>query len=910
MKRWGAVVVVVVLLAAALGWFFMRRGPATPPAGVSAPSAPAATKKAAPGQGLSPTVAPFSREADAEGTLVLEGLVVDEAGAPIAGAKVWLSSEPKRETTTEDDGSFSFDKLLGRTYFLSAQSGDLVGGASHLLTDKSPPVTITVKQGSTLVVSVTGDQGPVSGARVAVEALATAQATTGEDGKATLRGVGEGWTSLKVRADGYAAYAELIEVPHGTKEVAVRLKKGAPVSGRVVDQAGKAVAAAKIYAIDASSFYGELDSEPAAQSDDKGEFTIAAVAPGSYRFRARHADYATATSAITQVDERGAKTAVVLTMNTGITLAGRVVDAAKQPVPYANVALGGRGGFGGMRGGDGDGNRQTTAGADGAFEIKHVLIPEQPDALEQLVVRAESETAASKARSLAELAPTATGKQDVTGLELILDQIGSISGITVTESGEVVPEAVVTAYLDFQKNGSEARDLVGGATATSDGDGRFVLKGLSDAEYSLSASRSGSAGMWWGGAQNAVSAKPGATNVKVTVVGEGKVIGKVVYSDGSAPTAGMARLGWQHRADIVDGAFAVERVPAGNYALRVRGTGFAEGSKDNVTVKSGETTDVGTITVERGRTLSGVVRDGSGKPVAGAMVYLGDMIIATGTSIADAGTATGGEFRGMRTTESGADGGFSIAGVGPKETNVVAESAGGRSYSVAVPAGTTNVAGLALELQAFGSLRGMATMGGKPVAAQIIAGVAGEIRSISVVNAGEDGAFVIERLPAGAYRVTAQVGGGMGNASGAASVTIKAGAQAEVAVDIPVGDVELTVEVKGKDGAKIDAAQIFTFRGTVAAKNGKELGDAFGKAEGAAMQFWFGGGFPKFAKLVPTNYTVCTIPIAGNIADQATMQKINEHAGELDVYCQAVVVAASPKQQTFTHIVPPMKPLP
>ncbi|MBK9071505.1 MAG: carboxypeptidase regulatory-like domain-containing protein [Myxococcales bacterium] len=896
MKRWLPFVVALVLLAVGL-LIWQGKRQVEPSKDPAAQPAAKALAKAAPGRGgAGDMIAPFSREPDAEGTLRLEGVVVDEAGAPVAGAKIWVSSEPKRETTAEDDGSFAFDKLLGRSYGVTAQAGALVGSTMHLLSDKSPPVTIIVKQGATLTVAVTSDEGPIAGARVAVEALAEHAQTTAADGKATLVGVSEGWTPLTVRADGFAAHAEFVEISGKSKEVAVRLKRGAPVRGRVVDEAGAPVEGAKIFAIDASSYFGEIDSQPLAQSDAKGEFTVAAVAPGSYRFRARHADFAAATSSITAVDANGTRELVLLTVKKGIALRGRVVTTDKAAVAYANVSLAG----------SADGTRSTTALADGTFEFKAVALAAGAEALEKTKLLARSETATSKPLPLAQLAPNANVARDIENLELVVDQVGKIAGTTVDEAGAAVPEASVVAYLDPSKNGGDLMELMTQtATATSDGDGNFVVYGLGDGEYSLSGSRGGQ--MQWGGLpQNPTNAKTGATGVRVVVPGEGKIVGKVAFADGSAPKSGTARVGWLQNANVVDGAFTLEAVPAGNYALRVKGAGFVEGAKDGVVVKGGETTDVGTIVVERGRTVAGVVRDAKGAPVVGAKVYLGTMIVASGTGIGGSGEATSGEG----STESGGDGTFSFGGIGAKATTVVAEHSSGRSFAVPVAAGTSDERGLVAVIRGYGSMGGTVNAGGKPVEAQVIASPDGELKSISVVNAGADGAFVIERLPEGEYRVTAQTGGGLGNQSGSATAMVRAGKKTTVAIEIPIGDIELTVEVKGKEGAKIDAAQIFLFVGTVAANKGADLMDVFAKASGASMQFWLGAAFPNFAKLRAGNYTVCTIPITGNILDPATQTKINDHAGELAVYCQAHTIAEAPKQQTFTHTVPAMTPLP
>src|SRR4051794_27227185 len=61
----------------------------------------------------------WSLDTDPEGPLQLDGQVIGPDGKGVGGAKVWLGSVPPRTATSEDDGSFSFDKLVGRTYALS-----------------------------------------------------------------------------------------------------------------------------------------------------------------------------------------------------------------------------------------------------------------------------------------------------------------------------------------------------------------------------------------------------------------------------------------------------------------------------------------------------------------------------------------------------------------------------------------------------------------------------------------------------------------------------------------------------------------------------------------------------------------------------------------------------------------------
>jgi hypothetical protein len=135
MKRTWIVGVVALGVFGAAIWLWWSRGREAPqavrPADVRVAAVPrptgeaAATTPAPPPQGRSPR---WSIDRDPEGPLRLEGQVVEPDGKPAAGVTVWLSSAPPRTITTEDDGTFSFDRLVGRTYAVSARRGELIGG--------------------------------------------------------------------------------------------------------------------------------------------------------------------------------------------------------------------------------------------------------------------------------------------------------------------------------------------------------------------------------------------------------------------------------------------------------------------------------------------------------------------------------------------------------------------------------------------------------------------------------------------------------------------------------------------------------------------------------------------------------------------------------------------------------------
>ena len=67
---------------------------------------------------------------------------------------------------------------------------------------------------------------------------------------------------------------------------------------------------------------------------------------------------------------------------------------------------------------------------------------------------------------------------------------------------------------------------------------------------------------------------------------------------------------------------------------------------------------------------------------------------------------------------------------------------------------------------------------------------------------------------------------------------------------------------------------------------------------------------PEFDELLAGNYSICTVPITGNLADPAFQQQLQANVQALKVYCRKVTVTPSPDKQTIVQQVPGMVPLP
>jgi hypothetical protein len=148
--------------------------------------------------------------------------------------------------------------------------------------------------------------------------------------------------------------------------------------------------------------------------------------------------------------------------------------------------------------------------------------------------------------------------------------------------------------------------------------------------------------------------------------------------------------------------------------------------------------------------------------------------------------------------------------------------------------------------------------------------------------------------------------------SASMTVNVVAGKQTIANIDIPKGDLSVTITVKAQAGAQVDAAQVFVMAGAAAYANAKQLTDAILQGGAQGMKFWLGkdSPMPTFDELVAGDYSVCTIPITGNLADPQFQQRIQQNLTTLKVYCKAFKLKPSPPKQEVVHEVPAMTPLP
>lgn len=233
-------------------------------------------------------------------------------------------------------------------------------------------------------------------------------ATTDGEGRFRVQPPGESrGVGLRVLARGHAILDRRVERPR-TKDVDVgtlTLQAGAVVAGRVLDPNGSPIAGAQVTRIHdiETQMLGGLEFEfpgmsevealrggESATTDAQGRFELAHVTAGEFSLRARHPQHPPARSAKLQVEAGRELRDVLVTMQRGGEIRGKVlglpdgwkglqVQAAKKPRAEAMDPTGMMGGIAGMFGdlsemmaeaGVAMGERTAEIGADGTFVVR------------------------------------------------------------------------------------------------------------------------------------------------------------------------------------------------------------------------------------------------------------------------------------------------------------------------------------------------------------------------------------------------------------------------------------------------------------------------------------------------------------------------------------------------------------
>lgn len=454
--------------------------------------------------------------------LAASGIVVDEAGRPVAGADLKASFLPDRLAGIKgyaaySSGGFTRSAPSGRFRL----SGLLAGVAYELLIHHegfaparmelpareagkpAPDARIVLRAGRTLFGSVIdGARRPVAGARVSLrpaaptsfqarlsaqlfrQAARDLEAPTDAAGRFELKNLTAGAFDLTVRARGFAPLTvPALAVPEGkgaTDAGTVMLAPGASVRGVVADPKGNPVEGAEVYGKSSADFLKSLggDPEPAdAVTAADGSFVLEDRSPGvAIDLSVTHPGYGPGSAPGVAVPSEAPVRIVLLP---SVRVAGRTVDPEGRPVAGAFVFLSEEESrsFGGRtalmlsdrfhRGtSDDEGGFSFDGVSPGAFSINAQAPHRQQAELKNLEVKAG---------------------QDLTGLEIVLPPGAEVTGRVLSPEGRPVADAQVAVVQESEERYASFSSLV----ASTDADGQYRIDGVPPGKRTLEARSEG-----------------------------------------------------------------------------------------------------------------------------------------------------------------------------------------------------------------------------------------------------------------------------------------------------------------------------------------------------------------------------------------------------------------------------------
>ncbi|HYH45477.1 MAG TPA: carboxypeptidase-like regulatory domain-containing protein, partial [Thermoanaerobaculia bacterium] len=670
----------------------------------------------------------------------LPGRVTDRAGKPVPGALVWPRHDPGTAVPGDAEGRFELTAAPFPRYALLAEAAGFLRGTLQVAPAAGerasgaavPPVRLVLGRRRPVTGQVVGPEGrPVPGAEVAVltegeaaprgEAPGPREISTGPEGRFAVPHAPAARFAVEVRKPGYALLRwPEIAVPPGEGPIdlgVLRLVPGAVVSGRVSDRVGAPIADAEVW------LRGRRPAgarrAPAARTDPAGAFRLVDLRPGEpIDLQVTAEGYLEA--AVRGVVPPPAKP-LAIRLTPAARVAGRVVDGSGRPVAGAQVRLAPRPpepGTAGVPPPAGARELAVTSGEDGGFAFAGVA----PGAV-------LLEAAAAGFRLSEPLPAEVPQGGSLRDLVLVLERGATVEG-TVSDRGG---EPVAGALVQFGRTG--------GVGATSDAAGRFRVDGVTPGAQLAEVDHRD-----FNRLTHRVEVAPEGTTADFVLTGGWPVAGRAVDEQG-LPVAG-AQLDLQqldrlesraYRASSgEDGRFRFARVAEGRYTLSATREGYAAEERFDALAVAGAAVEEVEVVLRAGAVLRGRIL--GLEPADLPRVRL------------RAARLEGGAREG-RVDPAG---GYEIADLAAGEWQVTGTLAGGRRQAEArlsVPRGVRQVE---RDLRFGGgiALSGLALFDGRE-----LAGAHVSLRGLTAalertVATDYQGAFRIEGLDAGRYRLT------------------------------------------------------------------------------------------------------------------------------------------------------------
>ena len=247
--------------------------------------------------------------------------------------------------TTDLDGRFAIEGLTAGSYRLLVEAAGFPTAEPSPVTAPAAELVVHVAgEGRSIFGRVELSGAPAAGARVALAAELGGpmrETSTRPDGRFAFSGLGEGTYALR------ASRAELASptvrgIAAGRDEASLSapltLAPGQRIVGRLVQDAGAALAGFEVRAESAALAPGEDPLPILARTAQSGAFTLGPLAPGSYRLTSARAGYVVRHAPTIELRPAGGQPApVLLELLRGAHITGRVTDARGAPAASAHV---------------------------------------------------------------------------------------------------------------------------------------------------------------------------------------------------------------------------------------------------------------------------------------------------------------------------------------------------------------------------------------------------------------------------------------------------------------------------------------------------------------------------------------------------------------------------------------------
>ncbi len=635
---------------------------------------------------------------------VIEGTVLAaETGKPVPGAVVQTSvaktgrfsfgDDP--DVRTDQDGKFVLTQLDAGVHQISATAPELASSA---------PVEVPVSIGQQVdgvevmlekafdvagfVVDASDPEQGIGGAEVSLFSMMQGGARsslvpTEDTGQFIVHGVRPG--TYMVMASGEGIYSD--DGPMNSTSVTVddasvddlmlEVSRGVTVEGTVSPPGPVSV---RLHDPErAGESYGLGSGRGAGYATDEGSFELTGVKPGTWKIVATAEDGSKAEQTI-EVPSDGLD-GVALELEARGSVAGIVTDLEGNPLADLRVVLSK------LDGNQADKRQRArffgatgpsdTSGDDGSFQIQGL----DPGPYELLVVSNRQTIEMRGASTPGGGVPvTVEASESQSGLQVAVDFArGEITGTVVDSGGNALADVWVTPQREKKEDGFPNFGFFGPDPALTDFDGRFVLEGLDEGTYTLTAEADD------GSLRGTVEGVAVGADVSIEITDPARIEGVVTsagkpVTDFDLSTGGM--MFGMRRISDADGRFSIERLDAGKHTVVVSADKGAV--KREVQLEAGESKTI-ELELSAWGGVKGRAVYASGEPASKVSILA---MSSGGTKKADAGLMKALSGAGHQTD---AEGRFEVDGLGAGRVRLRfgkgglrdSVSLGGRSFTLA-----------------------------------------------------------------------------------------------------------------------------------------------------------------------------------------------------------------------------------